>query len=76
MSVYMLGKSDYLFDPYACISGGLFLMSIICILNFTGNENLMAEMSEKARRAARPNASSYIAKYILSLVEQSSADLE
>nr|XP_010916467.1 uncharacterized protein LOC105041272 [Elaeis guineensis] len=41
-----------------------------------GDESLMAEMSEKARRAARPNASSYIAKCILSLVEQSSADLE
>ncbi|XP_008809180.2 UDP-N-acetylglucosamine--N-acetylmuramyl-(pentapeptide) pyrophosphoryl-undecaprenol N-acetylglucosamine transferase-like [Phoenix dactylifera] len=41
-----------------------------------GDESLMAEMSEKAMRAARPNASSDIAKCILSLVEHSSAYLE
>ncbi|XP_020252389.1 uncharacterized protein LOC109829744 [Asparagus officinalis] len=44
----------------------------IAIDEVLGNEDLMAEMSEKALRAARPNASADIAKCILSLVKVSS----
>ncbi|KAJ8753736.1 hypothetical protein K2173_026412 [Erythroxylum novogranatense] len=38
-----------------------------------GNENLMAEMSERALRAAKPDASAEIAQHILSLIESSTA---
>lgn len=37
----------------------------------TGNEALMAEMSERALKAAKPGASADIAQHILSLVESS-----
>lgn len=37
----------------------------------TGNEGLMAEMSERAFKAAKPGASAEIAQHILSLVESS-----
>ncbi|XP_059640916.1 uncharacterized protein LOC132283054 [Cornus florida] len=40
-----------------------------------GNEILMAEMSERALMAAKPNASAEIAQYILSLVELSAAKM-
>lgn len=37
------------------------------------NENLMAEMSDRALKAAKPNASAEIAQHILSIVEISTA---
>lgn len=50
------------------------LQNLQCfILNFAGNESLMAEMSERALSAARPDAASDIAQCILSLVNPSSS---
>lgn len=37
----------------------------------TGDENLLAEMSERALKAAKPDASAEIAKHILTLVNLS-----
>ncbi|KAH0465003.1 hypothetical protein IEQ34_005106 [Dendrobium chrysotoxum] len=39
------------------------------INNVLGDNNLMEEMSEKARRASRPNAASHIAESILSILD-------
>lgn len=41
-----------------------------------GDKRLMAEMSERARRAAKPDASAEIVKHILSLVSSSLAEKE
>ncbi|KAJ4972929.1 hypothetical protein NE237_006103 [Protea cynaroides] len=45
----------------------------IAIEEILGNESLMADMSEKAMKAARPDASVEIAQHILSLVKLSKA---
>ena len=47
------------------------LSSISCLVIVTGDENLLAEMSERALKAAKPAASAEIAKHILSLVNLS-----
>ncbi|KAJ0047943.1 hypothetical protein Pint_16543 [Pistacia integerrima] len=43
------------------------------IEDILGNEGLMADMSERARKAAKPSASAEIAHQILSLIESSAA---